>query len=85
MKIITVIEDTCGNPGCVCEHGLSIYVETDRHRLLVDTGATGAILDNARVLGIDLTRVDTVILSHGHYDHAGGILSFAGVNSHAQI
>lgn len=85
MKIITVIEDTCGRPDCVYEHGLCIYVETDRHRLLVDTGATGAILDNARVLGIDLTRVDTVILSHGHYDHAGGILPFAGINPHAQI
>lgn len=85
MKVITVIEDTCGSPGCVYEHGLCVYVETGRHRLLVDTGATGAILDNAQVLGIDLTRVDTVVISHGHYDHAGGILSFAGINPHARI
>lgn len=85
MRMITVIEDTCGRADCVYEHGLCIYVETDRHRILVDTGATGAVLDNARVLGIDLTRVDSVILSHGHYDHAGGILPFAGINPHAQI
>ncbi|MDD7390133.1 MAG: MBL fold metallo-hydrolase [Lachnospiraceae bacterium] len=85
MRIITVIEDTCGREDCRYEHGLCIYAETDRHRLLVDTGATGAILHNARVLGIDLCQVDCVVLSHGHYDHAGGILPFTGINPHARI
>ncbi len=85
MKIITIIEDTCGNPKCSYEHGLCIYVETRNHKLLLDTGATNAFADNAEKLGIDLKQIDTVILSHGHYDHAGGILKFAELNPHADI
>ena len=84
-KMIVLMEDTCGNPSCSFEHGLSVYVETDRHKLLMDTGATGKFLDNARILGVDLTQVDTVILSHGHYDHSGGIVSFLNENKQAQI
>lgn len=85
MKIITLIEDTCGNPDCRHEHGLSLYIETKKHKLLVDTGATDAFLYNAKKLGVDLSSVDTVIVSHGHYDHAGGIMSFLQQNSHAVI
>ena len=51
----------------------------------VSTGSTGAFADNAEALGIDLTRVDTVVLSHGHYDHAGGLLRFAALNPGAPI
>lgn len=85
MKIINLIENTQGRKGCLFEHGLSFYVETARHKLLVDTGATDAFLENAKRLGVDLTQVDMVILSHGHYDHAGGILSFAEQNPNARI
>lgn len=85
MRIVCLIENTPGNPDCLHEHGLSIYIETKNHKLLVDTGATDAFLHNAEKLGIDLTKVDTVILSHGHYDHSGGILSFAEMNPNAQI
>lgn len=85
MKIVTLIEDTCGNPSCSYEHGLSVYIETEKHKILMDTGATAAFLANARILGIDLNQVDILILSHGHYDHGGGILSFAERNSHARI
>lgn len=77
MRIITLIENTPGAPGCAHEHGLSLYIETDRHTLLLDTGATGAFADNADALGLDLSRVDTVVLSHGHYDHTGGVLRLA--------
>lgn len=85
MKIVILMEDTCGNPDCSYEHGLSIYIETKKHKLLVDTGATDAFIRNAEILGIDLKKVDTVILSHGHYDHAGGILSFHERNPNAEI
>lgn len=44
MKIVILMEDTCGSPRCVHEHGLSVYVETQKHKLLVDTGATAAFL-----------------------------------------
>lgn len=60
-------------------------METKKHRLLVDTGATDAFLDNAQALGVDLAKVDTLVLSHGHYDHAGGILAFRAINPDADI
>lgn len=85
MKIITLMENTSVREDCLYEHGLSVYVETEKHKLLVDTGATDAFLKNAETLGIDLKQVDTVILSHGHYDHSGGILPFAGLNPTARI
>lgn len=85
FRIINLIEDTPGRDGCVYEHGLSFYIETSRHKLLIDTGATGAFTKNAQAMGIDLTQVDTVILSHGHYDHGGGIPAFIIQNPHARI
>lgn len=85
MRIVNLIENTPGVEGCLYEHGLSFYVETKNHKLLVDTGASDAFIHNAKVLGVDLTKVDTVILSHGHYDHSGGILSFVAMNPTAKI
>lgn len=85
MRIVNLIENTEGNRGCLTEHGLSFYVETECHKLLVDTGASHIFLENADKLGVDLRQVDTVILSHGHYDHAGGILSFVKRNPDIRI
>ena len=85
MRVVILMENTCGNPLCECEHGLSVYVETPRHRILVDTGASGKILANADKAGVDLSGVDMVVLSHGHYDHAGGLEAFAGINKTAVI
>ena len=85
MKIVVLMEDTGRDPAYRSEHGLSIYVETEKHRLLVDTGKTDAFLGNAKRQGIDLAKVDTVVLSHGHYDHGGGIMSFREINPHAVI
>lgn len=85
MIILNLMEDTPGRQGCLNEHGLSFYIETDKHKLLMDTGATDAFLKNAKVLGVDLEQVDTVILSHGHYDHSGGIIPFAERNATARI
>lgn len=85
MKIITLVENTSEKEECIAEHGLSIYIETEKHKLLLDTGQTDAVVRNAETLGIDLTAVDIVILSHGHYDHSGGILPFSKQNHTAQI
>ena len=74
-----------GASGCGVEHGLCFYIETEKHKLLMDAGQTGLLLENAEKLGIDLTQVDTVVLSHGHYDHGGGILPFAKINPTAKI
>lgn len=85
MQIINLVEDTAGDNCCMHEHGLSFYIETPKHKLLIDSGATEMFLHNADVLGVDLTQIDTFILSHGHYDHAGGLLAFAAKNPNAQI
>ena len=85
MRIVNLMEDTDGGNSCVYEHGLSFYIETKKHKLLLDTGASEETLRNAEKLGIDLTQVDTVILSHGHYDHSGGIMAFAQINPIAKI
>lgn len=85
MKIQNLVENEQGKNGCLAEHGLSVYLETGKHKLLVDTGATDAFLRNAEFLGIDLKEVDILILSHGHYDHGGGILAFSKINPRARI
>ena len=85
MRIINLVENTEGKSGCGVEHGLCFYIETEKHKLLMDTGQTDLLIENAQKLGIDLTAVDTVVLSHGHYDHGGGILPFAKINPDAKI
>lgn len=68
-----------------CEHGLSIYLELSGRRILFDTGAGGVFLKNAKKLGIDLSKVDRLVISHGHHDHGGGLRTFLRINSHAEI
>ena len=85
MKIYNLIENEEGSCGCTPKHGLSFYIETVRHRLLCDLGPDEETLRNAEKLGVNLTDVDTVILSHGHYDHTGGVMPFVKHNPHACI
>lgn len=85
MRVWNLVENLPSGSQFQAEHGLSFYVETQKHRLLVDTGASDAFLQNAKKLGIDLRNVDALILSHGHYDHGGGIRAFAEINSKARI
>lgn len=56
----------------IAEHGLSIFVESARTKFIFDCGHTGAAFDNAKVLGVDLRGIKFAVLSHSHYDHAGG-------------
>lgn len=85
MRIIILMENTKSEEAFEAEHGLSVYVETSTHKLLVDTGASPKTWENASLLGVDLQTIDTVVLSHGHYDHSGGLMTFARENSHAAI
>ena len=85
MRIVNLIENTEGVSGCSYEHGLSFYIETEKHKILMDFGPSDAILQNAEKLGIDLRNVDIAVLSHGHYDHAGGLLAFSRMNPEAVI
>jgi 7,8-dihydropterin-6-yl-methyl-4-(beta-D-ribofuranosyl)aminobenzene 5'-phosphate synthase len=65
------------------EHGLSFCFERDGRKILFDTGTSGAVVGNAKKLGIDLAEIDTIILSHGHYDHGGGLAAVLRINSQA--
>ena len=85
MKLICLVENTEGSLGCIAEHGLSLYAETEKHKILLDFGQTDAMIKNAEKLGIDLKTVDNAFLSHGHYDHSGSLLEFAELNPDAHI
>ena len=85
MKITTLIENTTCSPELTAEHGLSLYVEAAGHRFVFDTGASGAFADNAARLGIDLAAAEFAILSHGHYDHGGGLGRFLELNPSAGV
>ena len=85
MKIITLMEDTACAPDFACEHGLSFYIEANGKKLLFDMGQTGLFLQNAAACGVQLDEVDTAFISHGHYDHGGGLAAFLGVNDHAPV
>lgn len=84
MKI-TVLVENHSDGVCTPKHGLSLYIETAQHKLLFDLGPDETIFENASRLGIDLTSVDTVIISHGHNDHGGALGRFLEMNHAAQV
>jgi len=65
--------DNVAAPGLAGEHGLALWIETAGLRILFDTGQSGAFAANARALGMPLATADMLVLSHGHYDHTGGV------------
>lgn len=78
-KITTLIEDSLGGPLALRnEHGLSflVEIETPRTQILFDTGQSGNFIYNAGLLNVDLAQTDKIIISHGHYDHSGGLKAF---------
>lgn len=85
MKLTVLTENTTNDPQLTAEHGLSLYIETNRHRILFDTGQSGVFADNAQKLGVDLKNIDFVVISHGHYDHGGGIARLLKENEKAPI
>ena len=85
MKFWTLMENTTSRDDLSCEHGLSLYIEAGGLRILFDAGQSGAFADNAEKMGIDLSQVDVCVLSHGHYDHGGGLKRFLEVNDHAKV
>lgn len=73
IKITTLSENTASAPDLLAEWGFSVLVEIDSLTVLLDTGLSSTVVHNAGMLGIDLKKVDRIILSHGHYDHTGGL------------
>lgn len=74
LKITTLIENMPNKEGnLIAEHGLSLYIEFQKKCILFDTGQSGDFLKNAEKLGKSIQNLDMIIISHGHYDHSGGI------------
>jgi len=73
MVRITILIDNLAGPGLVAEHGFSLWIEAGGKRILFDTGQGPALLPNVQRLGIPLEKTDVLVLSHGHYDHTGGM------------
>ena len=85
MNIKVLCDDRAINPNFEHEHGFSLLITTDKQCTLFDVGQSDVFLKNAKKFGIDLSKVDRVVLSHGHYDHCNGLLHFLEINSHAIV
>jgi 7,8-dihydropterin-6-yl-methyl-4-(beta-D-ribofuranosyl)aminobenzene 5'-phosphate synthase len=84
---ITILVDNNVQPGrgLLAEHGFSALIERGSDRVLFDTGQGKALPWNARILDIDLSGIDMVVLSHGHYDHTGGLIHVVEKNLGVQV
>ncbi len=85
MKVTTLTENLTYDRALLAEHGLSFFLESPKQKILFDTGQSDIFIRNANVLNIDLNKADSLIISHGHYDHTGGIKHFLEINSKAKI
>ena len=83
--IITALVENTTKSELKTKHGLSLFIRTKKHKILFDLGSDNTLFDNAEKRGIDLSEVDTVIISHGHFDHGGALSKLLSINSMAKI
>lgn len=84
-RITILVENHSGHGRFREEHGLSLWIECPGGTILFDTGQTPAFAENAAQLGLSLKDVDAAVLSHGHYDHTGGLQAFLDANDQASM
>lgn len=80
LSITILVDNQSNRPELHKEHGLSFWIEADDRHILFDTAQSDIIFSNAETLGIDLRSTDTLVLSHGHYDHTGGVAGVLDLN-----
>ena len=85
MRFSALCENTTQHSGIVAEHGFSLLIESAHCKVLFDMGQTDVFLSNAARMNLSLSDVDIAVLSHGHYDHSGGLKSFLEINSTAPV
>lgn len=85
MKLTVLTENTAISPEFRAVHGLSLYLETKALKILFDVGPGDEFLYNSEKLGLDLSKVDACVISHGHNDHGGGLETFLGCNHTAPV
>ena len=83
LQITVLVENTAGRRGLLAEHGFSLWIEHNDQKILFDTGQGYVLKCNAKLLGIDLDNADKIVLSHGHYDHTGGLSSIKNLEEKA--
>jgi len=85
LKITALIEDTTHRNDLYSEKGLSLHIQGENGAILFDTGISGNFADNAIKLGVNLKEVDFTAVSHGHYDHGGGLRKFLELNENSPV
>lgn len=85
MIIKALVENTSVSEEYGREHGLSFYIEIKKHKILFDMGQSDLFIQNAQKMNIDLSEIDLAVISHGHFDHGGGLNHFLSINSKAKI
>lgn len=85
LRITVLVENTAGGRDLLAEHGLAFWIEADTQNILFDTGQGLVLAHNAKRLNADLETTDNVVLSHGHYDHTGGLAGSLPCFRHAGV
>lgn len=85
LKITTLSENTAGQGNFLAEWGLSVLVEADGLRVLMDTGRSVSVVHNAKSMGIDLSTIDYIVISHGHHDHTGGLRDVLRIKGEVEV
>ncbi len=85
IQITTIIDNHAPSSPLHGEHGLSILIEVDNKKILMDVGQSNLFAENAKTLGINLEEITDLVISHGHYDHTGGLQSFFDKNTTANL
>jgi 7,8-dihydropterin-6-yl-methyl-4-(beta-D-ribofuranosyl)aminobenzene 5'-phosphate synthase len=85
IRITILIDNIATRPDVLSEHGLSLWIEYGRKYILWDTGQSDSLLANAKTLGVDLALTEIIALSHGHYDHTGGLSAALAVAPQARV
>ena len=85
IRITVLAENTAGSQGLLGEHGLAFWVEAGSKRVLFDTGQGMVLEHNAQSLDIPLALADAIVLSHGHYDHTGGLTQAFNASPQAKV
>jgi 7,8-dihydropterin-6-yl-methyl-4-(beta-D-ribofuranosyl)aminobenzene 5'-phosphate synthase len=85
IRITVLVDNKTSRADLIAEHGLSLWIEYKEKRILFDTGQSNAVIKNAKQLGVDLARTDAIVISHGHYDHTGGLSAVLDIAAKAKI
>lgn len=85
MKVIALLENEKIRKDLKSSHGLSLYIEANGKKILFDLGPNNYYLKNAKKLGVDITEVDILVISHGHFDHGKGLSKFLKINTKAKV